>query len=590
MESKHWVKILLSFAGRCRGRLLAAVILAMASVAVGMLAYVGAYQILRLAAAEALTGEALWFWLAVGMAGYLGRIGFYAVSTLLSHLSAFTILEDIRLGIAGRMLQAPLGVVNSRSAGSIKTVFVDKVEDIERPLAHLIPEGVSNLLLPVAIVMYLWTIDWRMALAGLVTIPLSAVPMFLVRRDYNRQYAAYAAANERVNSVIVEYVEGIEVVKAFNQATSSYEKYQTAVQSFKSFTLEWLQSVWKAMNLAFAILPSTLLGTVPVGLALYLAGALEPAQFGLCIVLSLGLMVPLVKLSTFVDDEKNMEYAIYAADELLSLPSLVEAEEMVEVSQMDITLQDVGFAYTGRQEDQVLHQLNLTMPQGSFTALVGPSGSGKSTIAKLIVRFWEVTEGSIWIGGVDLRRIPLKQLSQLVSFVTQDNFLFDCSLKENIRLGRPEASDEEVYAAARAAQCEEFIERLENGWETAAGEAGEQLSGGERQRVALARAILKDAPIVILDEATAFTDPENEDKIQQSILALARSKTLLVIAHRLSTIRQADQIVVLDKGAIVDSGRHEELLGRCPLYEKMWRAHIGAQRWAVSQTGGGGQC
>ena len=241
----------------------------------------------------------------------------------------------------------------------------------------------------------------------------------------------------------------------------------------------------------------------------------------------------------------------------------------------------MSFSYGGDGEE-VLHHLDLTIPQGKFTALVGPSGGGKSTIARLAARFWDVSGGSITLGGRDIRELPLKQLSREISFVTQDNFLFDCSLKENIRLGRPGASDEEVFAAARAAQCEEFIGRLEHGWDTAAGDAGKQLSGGERQRIAIARAILKDAPIVILDEATAFTDPENEDKIQRSIMALSKGKTLLVIAHRLSTIQNADQIVVLEKGQIVDRGTQSELLSRCPLYQTLWAAHVGARSWAVT--------
>ena len=267
--------------------------------------------------------------------------------------------------------------------------------------------------------------------------------------------------------------------------------------------------------------------------------------------------------------------------ELLDLPQLSQVELDAPLNGCDIQLRDVSFSYGGDGEE-VLHHLDLTIPQGKFTALVGPSGGGKSTIARLAARFWDVTGGAITLGGRDIRELPLKQLSREISFVTQDNFLFDCSLKENIRLGRPGASDEEVFAAARAAQCEEFIGRLEHGWDTAAGDAGKQLSGGERQRIAIARAILKDAPIVILDEATAFTDPENEDKIQRSIMALSKGKTLLVIAHRLSTIQNADQIVVLEKGQIVDRGTQRELLDRCPLYQTLWAAHVGARSWAVT--------
>ena len=232
----------------------------------------------------------------------------------------------------------------------------------------------------------------------------------------------------------------------------------------------------------------------------------------------------------------------------------------------------------------MLHGINLALPAGSFTALVGPSGGGKSTVAKLIARFWDVTAGSITIGGVPIQEMPLSQLSELVSFVTQDNFLFRCSLLENIRLGNPNASDEAVKAAARAAQCEEFIQKLPQGYDTPAGEAGKRLSGGEKQRIAIARMMLKNAPIVILDEATAFTDPENENKIQQSIAALTKGKTLLVIAHRLSTIKDADHIVVLKNGAILAEGNQEELLADCPLYYDMWQAHIGAKNWAVSSA------
>ena len=314
-----------------------------------------------------------------------------------------------------------------------------------------------------------------------------------------------------------------------------------------------------------------LLGTLPIGIYLYQARVLDPAQVTLCLMMALGIVTPLMSATAFINSMKSMQFAVKDTRELLDLPQLSQVERDAPLNGCDIQLRDVSFSYGGDGEE-VLHHLDLTIPQGKFTALVGPSGGGKSTIARLAARFWDVTGGSITLGGRDIRELPLKQLSREISFVTQDNFLFDCSLKENIRLGRPEASDEEVFAAARAAQCEEFISRLEHGWDTAAGDAGKQLSGGERQRIAIARAILKDAPIVILDEATAFTDPENEDKIQRSIMALSKGKTLLVIAHRLSTIQNADQIVVLEKGQVVDRGTQRELLSRCSLYQALWAA------------------
>ena len=408
-------------------------------------------------------------------------------------------------------------------------------------------------------------------------------------RSYNKNYAAYMAANNHVNSVIVEYVEGIQVVKAFSQGERSYAKFAQAVGSFRDFTLNWFRCTWASMNLCLSILPTTLLGTLPVGIYLYQTGALDPAQVTLCLMMALGIVSPLMSATAFINAMKSMQFAVKDTRKLLDLPQFSQAKQEAELDGSGIRFRNVSFSYGGTEGAEVLHDLELHIPQGSFTALVGPSGGGKSTIARLAARFWDVTAGSITLGGRDIREMPLRQLSQAISFVTQDNFLFDCSLKENIRLGKPDASDEEVLAAARAAQCEEFLARLDRGWDTPAGEAGKQLSGGERQRIAIARAILKDAPIVILDEATAFTDPENEDKIQSSIMALSKGKTLLVIAHRLSTIQNADQIVVLEKGHIVDRGTQAELLRRCPLYQKLWQAHLGTQGWAVTSGAKEGQ-
>ena len=582
MKKESWVKTLLSFASPCKGKMILSVICATVSVVGGFIPYLGVYQILRLFMEE----QALWsevvFWGGICLAGYVVKVLFYGISTELSHVSAYTILEGIRMKIADRLMGAPLGEVTAKPIGGIKSTIVDRVEDIEPPLAHVIPELSSNVLLAAGVIVWLFVLDWRMGLASLVTVPVALIPMSAGMKTFNRQYAAYMAANERVNSIIVEYVEGIEVVKAFNQTSSSYEKFSGAVSSFRDFTMDWFKSTWVPMNLTFSILPTTLLGTLPVGIVLYLNGDMSPAVLALCLMLALGIVNPLMRATTFVNEMKSMEYSVRDARELLDIMQLPEAPKYAPVRGSELKFQDVRFSYTGKKEEEVLHNICLTLPEGSFTALVGPSGGGKSTVARLAARFWDVTGGSITIGGTDIRDMPLKQLADQVSFVTQDNFLFDCSLKENIRLGNPKAADEEVFAAARAAQCEEFIERLEKGWDTPAGEAGKQLSGGERQRIAIARAILKDAPIVILDEATAFTDPENEEKIQRSIMELSKGKTLLVIAHRLSTIQNADQIVVLKEGQVIDAGRQAELLERCPLYQDMWKAHIGARAWAVT--------
>ena len=582
MKERTWLGILLSFAAPCRGKMATSVVLAILSVAGGFVPYLGVYQIIRLFLERQANWEGILFWCGVCLAGYAVKVAGYALSTMLAHVSAYTILEGLRLQAADRLMGAPLGEVDSRPIGAMKSTIVDRIEDIEPPLAHMIPELSSNILLPLVVVVAMFAIDWRMGLALLVTIPVALIPMAFGMRTYNKNYAAYMAANAHVNSVIVEYVEGIQVVKAFSQGERSYQKFAQAVSSFKAFTMDWYRCTWASMNLCLSILPTTLLGTLPMGIYLYQTGVLDPALVTLCLMMALGIVTPLMSATAFINSMKSMQFAVKDTRELLDLPQLSQSEQDAPLEGCSIQLKDVSFSYGGSDGKDVLHHLDLTIPQGKFTALVGPSGGGKSTIARLVARFWDVTGGSITLGGRDIRALPLKQLSREISFVTQDNFLFDCSLKENIRLGRPGASDEEVFAAAKAAQCDEFIGRLEHGWDTAAGDAGKQLSGGERQRIAIARAILKDAPIVILDEATAFTDPENEDKIQRSIMALSKGKTLLVIAHRLSTIQNANQIVVLEKGQIVDRGTQRELLSRCPLYQALWAAHVGAQTWAVT--------
>ena len=465
MKQRSWLAILLSFAGPCRGKLVLSVICAIISVVGGFVPYLGVYEILRLFIHQSASGTELLRWAGVCLAGYTVKVAFYAFSTMLAHVSAYTILEGLRRQVAQKLMHAPLGSVLSKPIGSLKSTIVDRIEDIEPPLAHMIPELSSNVLLPIVVVIALFAMDWRMGLASLATIPAALIPMAASLRTYNEKYAAYMSANAQVNSIIVEYVEGIEVVKAFNQSGASYEKFVRAVTSFRDFTLDWFRCTWKSMNLCLSILPTTLLATLPVGIALYQTGVLDPARLALCLMLVLGIVSPLVQAAAFLNSMKSMEFAVRDTRHLLDLEELPEASEPARLSGSGITLRDVSFSYSGKEEDTVLRHIDLELPAGTFTALVGPSGGGKSTAARLIARFWDVTDGCIAIGGVDIRNLTLKQLTDQVSFVTQDNFLFDCSLKENIRLGKPDATEEEVWAAARAAQCEEFLGRLEHGWE-----------------------------------------------------------------------------------------------------------------------------
>lgn len=588
MKQQGTLKTVFSFAAETRGKMVLSVILAIVSAFAGLVPYLCAYQIIILFFAEAQTIAAILFWSSIALASHAIRLLFYGMSTTLSHIAAYNILKNMRMRIAQRLMRAPLGTVLNQTAGKLKNIIVDHVETIELPLAHLIPEGISYLLIPVAAFIFLCTIDWRMALAALITVPIAGLAYAHIMRTFNQKYAQFMKASDQVNGVIVEYVEGIEVIKAFNQSGASYAKYSNAIKAFKEYTLDWYRSTWKMMNFGGAVLPSTLLGSLPIGMYLNLTGSLTPADLTISLILSLGIVGPLTAFSMFVNQYKAIEFAISSARELLELEELPVQTRPVALTRYDISLRNVSFSYETqkeqKQQNQILHSISADLPAGSFTALVGPSGGGKSTVARLIARFWDVSLGEIQIGGVDIRQIPLTELADTISFVTQDNFLFNCSLMENIRLGNPQAADEQVIAAARAACCDEFIRALEHGYQTTAGEAGDKLSGGERQRLAIARAILKDAPIVILDEATAFTDPENEDKIQQSITALTKGKTLLVIAHRLSTVKHADQIIVMEDGRVNRSGSHEELLENCALYQRMWYSHIGARQWAAGSS------
>ena len=582
MKPKNWFSALLHYADRQKTKFIWAIVSSVLSVVSGLLPYYCFYRLLVQYMDGTLTSSSIWCWSAAALLFYAAKVLLFALSTGLSHQVAFHVLTGIRRRIADNFLKAPLGVVQKFSIGEIKNVLLDKTENIEPPLAHVVPEGAGHLVLPLVSLAALCCIDWRLALAALITLPGALICMMLTFKISGDSFQKYNESNAHMNSTIVEYVEGIEVIKAFGKAGVSYETYASSIQNFRKFVLAWMASTWITMKLAFALLPSTLLGTLPMSIWLAGRGSVTACEGCLAVMLSMSMVTSLARLEVYSESIRQMKETVEALQVYLDLECLPQVSTEAAVSNCEVRLQGVRFSYDP-QGPEVLHGVSLDLPQNSFTALVGPSGSGKSTIAKLISRFWDVSAGSVTIGGVDIRDIPLAQLSRYVSFVAQDNFLFRCSILENIRMGNPNATDQEVKEAARLAQCTEFIEKLPNGWDTPAGEAGKRLSGGEKQRVAIARMLLKNAPIVILDEATAFTDPENEDKLQRSIAALTKGKTLLVIAHRLSTIAKADNIVVLENGAIVAQGTQQELLEECPLYQKMWKAHIGARQWAVGQ-------
>ena len=389
---------------------------------------------------------------------------------------------------------------------------------------------------------------------------------------YNEKFQRTVTATKALNDTAVEYISGIEVIKAFGQSKTSYAKFVSAAKEGADCFIDWMRGSLFGQVAGMAIFPSTLLGILPVGCVLYMHGTLSAETFLTVIVLSFGVMQPLITAFSYTDDIAQVKTIVDEVAEVLSGEDMQRPESAEKLpADNAIQLKDVRFAY---HDKEVLHGIDLHIAPGTVNALVGPSGSGKSTIARLIASLWDVKDGTIKLGGVDIRTLPLAECTKRIAYVSQDNYLFDLSVIDNIRMGRKGASDAEVIDAAKKCGCHEFIMGLENGYQTVCGASGGHLSGGERQRISIARAMLKDAPIVILDEATSYTDPENEAVIQAALAKLVKDKTLLVIAHRLSTIADADQIIVVNQGKIEATGTQAELLASCPLYQTMWKAHI----------------
>lgn len=493
-------------------------------------------------------------------------------SSLMSHKISFTILKNIREAITDRMAKVPMGVMLETPTGTFKNLIVDNVAKLEDSMAHFMPELPSNIAAPLCSILLIFILDWRMGLASLITIPLGILFFAAMMRGYGPRMENYMRSANDMNSSLVEYVSGIQVIKAFNRSASSYGKYSKSVNYFHDSTMEWWSQCWFWNAAARAVLPSTLLGTLPVGAWLYMEGTLSLPVFLISLVVPLGFVAPLMKVSEAMEQVSMIKGNLEQVTAFLKTPELVRPSEPVSLGERTYQFEDVHFGY---KETKVLHGISFQTRPGTMTAIVGPSGSGKSTIAKLMAGFWDVTSGSVRFGGQDIRQIPFEQLMGEISYVAQDNFLFDKSIRENIRMGNPAATDEEVEDAAKAANCHDFIMQLEQGYDTLAGDAGDRLSGGERQRITIARAMLKPSSVVILDEATAYADPENEALIQQAISKLVAGKTLIVVAHRLNTIRNADQILVVANGNIAGRGTQEELLRECPIYQKMWQDYAG---------------
>ena len=505
---------------------------------------------------------------------WMGRVLFHALSTATSHRATFAVLGEIRKRCTEKLARMPLGTVLTQSSGALKNTLVERIDSIETTLAHIVPEFTANLLVPVIIEIYIFTIDWRMGLASLVTVPIGMFSYALMMLGSGDFYQHTITATKALNDTAVEYINGIQVIKVFGKTKSSYDRFvHDAYEAAHSF-IDWMRASILPMTFAMVVMPSTMVSVLPIGGLLVKNGSLSPQDFVMVIILSVGLITPFVTLMSYSDDIRTMGTIFGEVRAILDAPEMVRPEEGKAPEKNDLELKDVHFSYHPDADSEVLHGVSMKIPEGSFVALVGPSGSGKSTIARLIASLWDVTGGSISIGGSDIRDIPQEAYADKIAFVSQDNYLFNMTVRENIRLGRPSATDSEVEEAAKMSGCHDFIMSLENGYDTLVGSSGGHLSGGERQRISIARAMLKAAPVVILDEATAYTDPENEAVIQRSVSKLTEGKTLIVIAHRLSTVVDADRIYVVKDGRIHEEGTHEELLAHHDLYEKMWNAHM----------------
>ncbi|MCR4926245.1 MAG: ABC transporter ATP-binding protein/permease [Clostridiales bacterium] len=571
MKKRGLLSWLFEFAGRKRAHFGGSVILAILGVATSFVPYLIIANIVE----QLLAGNREWdyFLKQVLLMGlfWLIRMTLHSFSTSLSHIATFTVLGGIRKQLCEKLSKIPLGSVLDDNSGSYKNIIVERVDSMETTLAHIIPEFTANILLPIVMFIYILSIDWRLGLANFVGVVIGSIFMVAMMYRSRGGYELSIEKTKKLNDTAVEYINGIEVIKAFGKTGSSYEKFVTAAREGADVFINWMRRCIWPQSGTMAFLPATFLGVLPIGLLLVNKGSLSPQGFITGIILSTGLITPLVVAFSYSDDLLKMKTIFGEVTEILERQDMVRPAQLIKNPKgTDISLKNVKFTY---KDKEVLHGINMEIKQGEIVAIVGPSGSGKSTIARLIDSLWDVDSGEITYGGVNIKQLPLNYYTSQIAYVAQDNYLFDMSVKENIRLGRAGATDEEVINAAKATGCHEFILGLENGYDTIVGGAGGHLSGGERQRICIARAMLKDAPIVILDEATAYTDPENEALVQSSVAKLVQGRTLIVIAHRLSTIVDADKIFVINKGNVEAQGTQEQLLKKCELYKKMWEAH-----------------
>ena len=505
----------------------------------------------------------------------------YVQGLTFSHISAYNTLKNLRVSLQGKLEKQPLGNIQELGTGRIKKVFTDDIDQIELLLAHAIPEGIANIAIPVIIIVLMFIFDWRLGLLSLVPLVIGMFAMGMMMKSGFEKMNAYYESAAKMNNTIIEYVNGMEVVKVFNKDGESYKRFGDMVKSYRDFTIDWYKVCWPWMAIYSSVLPCLVLLMLPFGSMMVLGGTITLDRMVLVFCMSFAVGPSVLKALNFAGKFPQLDYKIAELEKMMEHPPLKEGTTYFKGDDLNVEFKDIHFGY---EDTEVLHGVNLSLRQGTTTALVGESGSGKSTLAKLLVHYYDLDSGSITIGGQDITDMSLEALNDQVAFVSQEQFLFNTSLYENILIGKPGATREEVLDAAKRAQCNEFLDRFPDGIETQAGDGGKQLSGGERQRISLARAILKNAPIIVLDEATAFMDPENEEKMNAALDEIVKDKTVLVIAHRLSTIKSADKIGVMKEGKCIAADTHDKLINNCPEYRKLWDASVSASTWKVREA------
>lgn len=551
-----------------KSKIFAAVFIAIIGVGFGVIPYFSVAAIINNLVAKNTNLNNYYPYIFAVFLGFLASILFHEISTIISHNLAYRIIEDKRKLLADKLSKISMGEVERKSSGQWSQFMVETLDKMEKPIAHVIPEVIANIFIPIVLIITIFIMDWRIGIANLLTIPLGLLFSMLMMRGYEEKSKRYQEAAKAMNTTMVEYVNGIKVIKAFNKSASSFGKFRKTVEENKNAMLDWYLSVCFSMTATMETIPSTMVFVLPASLYFFMKGSVEVGTLITCILLSYASYKPLIKAMSHMETIANIKVVFEEIKKIMEIPNLKRGEEVRDIKSYDVEFKDVTFAY--EESKNVLNNISFKANENELTAIVGNSGSGKSTITKLIAGFWNVSNGEILIGKTNLNELPLKQNMQLVSYVSQENFLFNKTILENLKMAKEDASMDEIKEACEKASCYNFIKSLPNGYETIVGKGGANLSGGEKQRIAIARCFLKNSPIVLLDEATAYSDPDNESVIQQSIDKLIKDKTVIMVAHRLSTIVNANKIIVVDNGEVIEEGTHKQLLELNGRYKKMW--------------------